>query len=555
MQEYPWFKNYDPSVPRTLKPYPEVTAVDLLADYVKQRPDFPMVIFKGREISYREIEEQSNAMANALIANGVKKGDRVICLFLNCPQTYVAFFAVWKAGGIVVPINPMYTPFELERSINEIEGEVAFVMSSFYQTVKSFQPRTRLGLVIPTDLDTYTTYPTKKEGDSVKLGKSDVWWADLLEKYKGSSRPTVKVNPSDGAIIMFSGGTTGTPKGVLGHHHAIIMVSMQLIAWTKPLLTDWESKGIVPLPMFHIFGIHMGFGLLLMRHMPQVLIQDPRDLKSVIETIRDYKIAFMPGTPTSFITLLNYPGLNPDDLRSLRWLIAGASPLMAETRRQIEQLIPGVHITEGYSSTELQNSNVCSPTLGKSKQGSVGMPTTDVIVRIMDSEAGTKELNVGEAGEVVIKAPQVMMGFWNRPEETAEVLRDGWVYTGDIGYLDEDGYLFLTSRKKDVIKVGGFQVWPREVEEALATHPAVAEVVVAGIPDPRQGEAAKAWIVLKEGKQVTEEELKVLAREKLVGYKVPRFYEFRKELPKLATGKVLRRVLQEEEKQKQRKNV
>jgi long-chain acyl-CoA synthetase len=551
-KDYLWLKHYDPGVPHTLQPYPDITVLNVITDTLKQRPDHPLAIFQGREMSYREVEEHSNALAAALTVNGVKKGDRVTCLFLNCPQSFIAFFAIWKAGAIVVPLNPLYTPFELERSIKDVGAETAIIGSTYYEAVKSFQPHTKLRWVIASDVETYARLPMKREGDSIKLEKGDVRWTDLIAKYRGVPRPALKVNPSDTAVILFSGGTTGTPKGVMGSHHSIIITAMVHRAWFKPLIVEWDDRALVPLPLFHSFGVYVSFGTHLMSHIPQVLIENPRDIKNVVDTIRDYKITSVSVTPATLNAILNYPGLKSDDLRPLKRVTSGAAPLMSETKHRFEKLISG-HVVEGYGLTESGIVGATFPVKGKWKQGSVGIPPTDVVVRIMDIATGTKELKHGEIGEIIIKAPQLMQGYWKRPEETAETLRDGWLYTGDIGYMDEDSYLFLTSRKKDLIKCGGFQVWPREIEEILMEHPAVAEVCVGGIPDPRQVEAAKAWVILKEGYQTTQEELRQFCREKLTGYKVPRFFEFRKDLPKTMVGKVLRRILQDEEKEKQEK--
>ena len=553
MRDYPWFKHYEAGVSHTLQPYPDITVLDVLADTLKQRPEHPLAIFQGRKVSHREVEEHSNALAAALMVNGVKKGDRVICLFLNCPQSFIAFFAIWKTGAIVVPLNPLYTPFELERSINDVEAEVGIIGSTYYQAVKSFQPRTNLRFVIASDLETYARSPMKRESDSIKpLEKGDVWWTDLIDKYKGSPRPSIKVRPSETALILFSGGTTGTPKGVMGSHHSIIITATIHKEWGKSVIVEWEGKSLVPLPLFHSFGVYGSFGVLLMSHVPQVLIQNPRDIKNVVDTIRDYKITRFSATPTMLTSILNYPGLKSDDLRSLKRVGSGAAPLMSETKHRFEKLISGP-VVEGYGLTESAIIGATFPIKGKWKQGSVGIPPTDVVVRIVDIATGTKEMKQGEIGEIIIKAPQLMQGYWRRPEETAETLREGWLYTGDIGYLDKEGFLFLTSRKKDLIKCGGFQVWPREIEEILMMHRAVTEVCVGGIPDPRQGEAVKAWVVLKSGLQTTQEELQQFCREKLTGYKVPRFFEFRKDLPKTMVGKVLRRILQDEEKEKQEK--
>ncbi len=548
MTEYPWFKSYDPDVPHSLKPYPDMTVIDLLADLVKQRPDEALSIFQGREVSYREVEDHSNALARALIAGGVKKGDRVICLFLNCPQSHIAFFAIWKAGGIVVPLNPLYTPFELERSIKTVGAKVAIVHSLWYATIKGLQKNAGLQTIIATDIDTYGVKPAKREGDSVKVEDGDTWWSSLLEKYQGATRPAVEVKKEDTSLILFSGGTTGVPKGAMTTHHAIIITGNQHVAWYKSAFPPGE-KVLGVLPLFHAFGVYVAFGFCLLYHCPQVLILNPRDMKNVVETIRDYKIVSLSATPAMYIGILNYPDRKPDDIRSLKLVSSGAAPLLTETKLELEKLIDGV-VIEGFGMTETAIAGASTPVKGIWKQGSTGCPLPDVIMRIVDVETGEKELKAGQAGELLIQAPNLMTGYWDRREESAAVLRDGWLYTGDVGYLDDDGYLFLTSRKKDLIKVGGFQVWPREVEEVIAMHPAVAEVTVAGVPDPVHGEVVKAWVVLKEGHEITAEELHKFTREKLTGYKVPRFIEFRKNLPKTLVGKVLRRVLQDEEQTK-----
>lgn len=549
MEDYTWFKSYDPGVPYTLQPYSDITVLDVLADSVRQRPEHPLAIFQGREVSLREVEEHSNAIARGLIANGVKKGDRVVSLFLNCPQSFIAFFGIWKAGAIVVPLNPYYTTFELEHSINDAEADVAIVGSTYYETVKSFQSHTKLRLVIASDLDTYARSPSKKEGDSVKLERGDTWWSHLIDKFSGSPRPDVKVDKADTALLLFSGGTTGTPKGVMCSHHSIIITAMFHRAWYKAVINEWQDKALVQLPLFHSFGVYVSFGVSIMCHIPQVLIQNPRDIKNIIDSIRDYKITSVSVTPTTLIAILNYKDLKPGDLLSLTRVGSGAAPLMAETKHNFEKIMSGP-VIEGYGLTESGIVGANFAVKGRWKQGSVGLPPIDVVVRIMDIETGTRQSKTGEEGEITIRALQLMQGYWNRPQETAETLRDGWLYTGDIGYMDEDGYLFITSRKKDLIKCGGFQVWPREVEEILMTHPAVAEVCVAGIPDPRQVEAVKAWVVMKQGQSATPDELHSFCKEKLTGYKVPRFFEFRNDLPKTLVGKVLRRVLQDEEKAK-----
>jgi len=550
MTDYLWYKSYDPGVPHSLKPYPRKTILDVIAEAKNERPDYPMLIFQDRKVSYREVETESDALAAALAGIGVKKGDRVAALFLNCPQNYILFFAIWKLGAIVVPLNPLYTEFELERSLNDVTAEVVVVLNLWYGMVKKFQSRTGVKKVILTEFDDYTAPNKEKPASAVEHG--DHWWLELTRKYAGVKPPEVEVKPEDTAMILFSGGTTGTPKGVMESHHSLVITGLQVAAWFNAVSIGWDEMFLVPLPLFHSFGIYASFGMALVQHNVSVLIANPRDIKGMVETIKKYKITNTGAAPSMFISLLEYPELKLGDLKSLRMATSGAAPLMRETKEELEKHISG-RVAEGYALTESGMAMLTTPALGKWKEGSIGLPLPDTIIRIMDIESGLREAKQGEPGEIIIKAPQLMQGYWNRPEETKEILRDGWLYTGDIGYMDEDGYVFLTSRKKDVIKPGGFQVWPREVEEILMAHPAVAEVCVGGIPDRRQMEAVKAWIVLKEGQTVSPEELQKFCREKLTGYKVPRFIEFRKDLPKTFVGKVLRRVLQDEEKARQEK--
>ncbi len=550
MDEYLWYKSYDKGVPHSLEPYPRKTILDVIREAGRERPDYPMLIFQDRKVSYREVENESDALAAALASMGVRKGDRVAALFLNCPQNYILFFAVWKLGAIIVPLNPLYTEFELEARLNDVNVGVAVVLNLWYGMIKRFQGRTSVKTVILTEFDDYTT-PDKEKSASV-IEQGDHWWLDLTRKYAGAKPPEVEVKPEDTAMILFSGGTTGTPKGVMESHHSLVITGLQVAAWFNAVSIGWDEMFLVPLPLFHSFGIYASFGMALVQHNVSVLVANPRDIKGMVETIKKYKITNTGAAPSMFISLLEYPELKPGDLKSLRMATSGAAPLMRETKEQLEKHISG-RVAEGYALTESGMAMLTTPALGKWKEGSIGLPLPDTIIRIVDIDTATRDVAQGENGEILIKAPQLMQGYWNRPEETKEILRDGWLYTGDIGYMDDEGYVFLTSRKKDVIKCGGFQVWPREIEEILMAHPAVAEACVGGIPDPRQMEAVKAWIVLKSGQTVSPEELQKFCREKLTGYKVPRFIEFRKDLPKTFVGKVLRRLLQDEEISRQEK--
>jgi long-chain acyl-CoA synthetase len=389
----------------------------------------------------------------------------------------------------------------------------------------------------------FTLAKEKKEGHRVTLQPGDLAWQDLMRQYAGAARPAVALAGADPAILLFSGGTTGTPKAALGTHRGLLMAAMQLHAYGSTVLDDWNDIITVVMPMFHVYG-NMALNTSLVSRWPMALVPNPRDIDDLIATIAKVKPAVLHGVPTLFIALLNHPKVQAGkaDFKSLKVCYAAAAPLLAETKRQFEALTGG-SLLEAYAMTETMLAAVVCPAHGVHKQGSIGLPLPDVDVRIVDIDTGEQTLPPGEMGEIVVSAPQIMVGYWQRPAETAAMIRDGWVYTGDLGYMDEDGYFFIVDRKKDLIKPAGFQVWPREVEEVIAMHPAVSEVSVAGVPDEYQGEAVKAWVVLRAGKEVTGDELRAFCREHLTGYKVPKYVEFRDSLPKTMVGKVLRRAL------------
>ena len=559
MEQYPWFKSYDPGVPQTLEPYPKKTLLDIIDETTKEKPDHTMMIFMGNYLSYAQMQEDSDAFAAALADMGVKKGDRVAVMLPNIPQFVVAQIGAWRLGAIVSGINPLYTEHELTHTLNECGAEVAVTLTAFYKPLKNVQKRTKVKKIIVANLKDYlkpllalafSLLKEKKEGFYLKdVEPGDAWFKDLVNKYKGARRPDVKVGPDDPAWILFSGGTTGLPKAAVGNHFAGVYTGIQINTWFASEIKPWTDVYLCPLPLFHAFGNVGVLSVGIVGHNPICLIANPRDRNLLVSTIEKVKPNFMLGVPTLYNSILEHPKVKSGkaDFKSLKMSMSGAAPLMAETKKRWEALTGG-RISEGYGLTESMIACCVSPARGRFKEGSIGCPVSDVVVRIGDITTGEGSLKPGETGELVMKAPQLMAGYLNRPEETEEMLRGGWLYTGDIGFMDEDGYIFITSRKKDLIKPGGFQVWPREVEEIISSHPAVAEVCVAGIPDAKQVEAVKAWVVLKEGSSATAEDIQKFAREKLTGYKVPKAIEFRKELPKTLVGKVLRRVLQEEEK-------
>jgi len=556
--EYPWLKNYDEGVPYTLEPYPEQTLLDILSDTVRQRPDHTALIFKGRRLSYNELKRLSDAFANALVTLRVKKGDRVALLLPNSPQSIITQIGIWKAGGIAVPINPLYTEGELERLLNECDADTVVVLTRFYKKIKSLHPRTRVRHIIATNIKEYlprvlsllfTLFKEKKEGHRIQLQPSDFWLGHLLEQHVGMPRPNVEISPQDPALILFSGGTTGEPKGAVGTHHSLLMTGMQLRAWFSTISTEWEDVILLTIPLFHVYGNAGVFAVGIFGRDSFSIVPDPRDTDDLVNTIRKVHPTFLPGVPTLFNALLNHPAVQAGkvDFKSIKFCVSGASSLLAEVKNRFEALTGG-RVVEGYGLTESMMAAVVNPLHGRYKPGSVGTPLPDVEIRIADADTGEGSLPPGEAGEILMRAPQLMKGYWERPVETEKTIRNGWLYTGDLGYLDEDGYLFIVDRKKDVIKPSGFQVWPREVEEVIASHPGVNEVGVGGVLDEYQGEAVKAWIVLRPGQQVTADDIRTYCRKKLAGYKVPKHIEFMESLPKTIVGKVLRRALVEKEK-------
>jgi long-chain acyl-CoA synthetase len=558
----PWLDHYDAGVPATLEPYPDRTLLDYLDESARSSPRQPIAIMHGATLSYRDLERQSDALAAALADIGVRPGDRIALCLPNVPQFLVAEFGAWKAGAIVCPINPTYTEHEIVDALTVTGAETIVALNRFYGKLKALQPRTAVKRIITTNVKeylpatlaiAYTLFKEKKAGDRITLAKGDLRLRRLLSRYRRAPRATMRVRPDDRAVILMSGGTSGSPKGVVGLHRALVMAGCQLRAWLRPSLQEWTDSIMLPLPLFHTYGNTGAQGLAFVNHNPIVLIPDPRDVGGVLSEIERTKPAFLCAVPTLLTTLLYHPRTRAGKVSfdSIKLCFSGAAPLMAETKRRWEELTGGVLI-EGYSLTEAQMAVVANPALGEKKLGSVGMPLPDVVLRIVDADAGEHELPQGEVGEIVISAPQLMQGYWQRDEETRAMLRvdaggQRLLYTGDLGYLDEDGYLFIVDRKKDLIKPSGYQVWPREVEEVISSHPAVAECGVAGLPDAARGEILKAWVVLRPGATATIDELKTHCREHLAPYKVPSRWEFVTDLPKTTVGKVLRRELRRRE--------
>src|SRR5438552_13847801 len=488
----PWLARYDPGVPATLAPYPARTLVDYLADAARSQPDKPALLFKGATMTYGRLARLSDACAAAFSALGVRRGDRVGLLLPNCPQFLIAEFGAWKLGAIVAPLNPIYTEHELEGPLRDHAVETIVTLTRFYPRVKTVQPRTGLRRVIATNIKEYfppllrvlfTLLRETKDGDRIRLNPGDHDFAHLLLVNQGRRPPPVTVTASDPAVLLMSGGTTGTPKGVVGTHGAYAIAGAQIQAWNKSVLQGSDDVTFLPLPLFHVYGNVGVQALTFLNGASIALVPNPRDLADLLATIKRTRPTFFNGVPTLYIALLNHPDVQRGkiDFTSIRICFSGASALMADTKTRFEALTGG-RIVEGYSLTEAMMALCVNPVDGVNKMASVGMPLPDVHVRIFDAELGAQEMPSGQVGEICFSALQLMIGFWNRPDETCSALRDHaehdgtrrWLHTGDLGYLDDDGYLFIVDRKKDLIKTSSYQVWPRVIEETLSSHPAVA---------------------------------------------------------------------------------
>ena len=558
MNEKPWLAHYDKGVPHTVE-IPNAPLFHFLEESARKYPDRACTIFKGAVITFKEMNELTDRMAAALVDMGVKKGDRVGIFMPNTPQFVIAYYGILKAGGAVVATNPLYTPPEIEHQASDAGIEVMFVMTNFYKTIKKAQPKTKIKKLIVTNLKEtlpplmrllFTLAREKKGGFRIEGGlqEGEVWMQDLLTKYKDAPRPKVEIDPDDTALFQYSGGTTGVSKGAVATHRNVVANTLQLRGWFVNL-EEGKEVFLMGIPLFHVYGMVAGMNLSMSTGSTMVMVPNVRDLKDVMDNISKYRCTIFPGVPALYNGINNHPDVKAHkyDLSSIKACISGSAALMRETKEQFEALTGG-KVFEGYGLSEAPTGTHCNPLLGINKTGSIGMPLPNMECRIVSLDDGETDLAPGEIGELLLHGPQVMKGYHNMPTETANSLRkdkDGktWLYTGDIVRMDEDGYFYIVDRKKELIKPGGFQVWPREVEEAIASHPKVLEVGVGGIPDPNRGETVKAWIVLKPGEELSVAELKAHCKERLAPYKVPTHFEFRNELPKTTVGKILRREL------------
>ncbi len=560
-----WHKHYDQGVPISLD-IPDITLNEMFQEAVKTYATSRALIFFNNTLTYAQLDQLVTQFASALQQAGFQKGDRIALYMPNCPQYSIAYFGALRAGGIVVPSNPLYVPREIEHQVKDSGATFVVVLSLLYPRLKQVRNRLDLTKVIVANIKEYFPTILKLLFTLVKENKPDqngerhridlsgeadtVWFQVFLNSATGQPRP-VEIKSKDTAILMYTGGTTGVPKGAELTHGNLIANTYQSASW----LTDvnrGKSTMMTALPLTHSYAMTICQNQAVHNGGAQVLIPNPRDLDDVLKNLVKHKVEYLPGVPTLYNAINNHPDVKngKHDLRSIKSSISGAASLPESVQQAYMKITKG-KLTEGYGLSEASPLVTANPMSG-GKIGTIGVPVPETDLKIVDLETGTQALEPGEAGEICIKGPQVMRGYWNRPEETEKVLRtdeqgDIWLHTGDIGMMDEDGYFKIVDRKKDMIIAGGYNIYPNEVEDILYEHPAILEAAVVGVPDERRGEVVKAFVVLHEGESLEVEALRAWCKKEMRTYMVPSHVEFRDSLPKSMVGKIMRRLLLEEE--------
>ncbi len=552
----PWLAAYDPGVPAEID-LPDEPLHAALSSAAQRYPGRIAIRFLGRSITYRELDAQANRFANALIALGVQKGDRVALLMPNCPQMVIAYYGGLRAGAVMVPTSPLYVESELEHQLADAEASVVVCLSALFTRLQAVRPRlpalrhvivTNIKDFFPTRLRLlFTISKERKDGHRVSLpADGHTFWLNRLLSRARATDPGVAVAAQDLALLQYTGGTTGVAKGAMLTHRNLVANALQVRAWIGKLASpDGQDVVMGVLPLFHIYAmtIVMNFSI---RGGGTMVLQPRFVLDDLLKGIDRERPHFLPGVPTIYMAINHAPNLSRYNLRSLKGAISGAAPLPREVQVQFEALT-GAQLVEGYGLTEASPVTHCVPLSGEHRVGTIGVPVSGTDAAIFDQDTSSNRLGPGETGELAVRGPQVMQGYWKQPEETAKVLHDGWLLTGDVACIDADGYFSIVDRKKDMIITGGMNVYPRDVEEPLDQHPKIKEAVAVGLPDERWGEAVKVYIVLRDGQTATEQEIIDYCHTRMARYKVPKYVEFRAELPKSLVGKVLRRQLIAEE--------
>ena len=549
-QNKPWLARYDEGVPKSVN-YEEVCLPELLDRSAQKFPDTMALLFQGYKVTYRELKEMVDRFAACLADFGIQKGDSVAILLPNVIPCVVGYYAILKIGAIAVMNNPLYTDRELEHQFNDSGSKLLITLDLLGNRMIDLRPKTSIKQIVYTSIGDYLPFPKnllfplvgKKKGlkADVKSAPDVYRWKNTLERLNGQP-PKVKLSFDDTAMYQYTGGTTGVSKGVMLTHSNLSKQVQHLRVWF-PEFNDGEEVMLGALPFFHVFGLSTAMNLSIYAGWGHILVPKPQP-EQLLEAISKFKPTFAPLVPTMFIGLLNHPGIDQADLTSIKGCFSGSAPLPVEVIRDFEAKT-GSTIVEGFGMTESSPVTHINPFIGERKVGSIGIPISDTECRIVDLNDGETDMPLGESGELLLKGPQVMKGYWNKPEATAETLTDGWLHTGDISKMDEDGYFYIVDRKKDMIISGGYNVYPRDIEEVFFEHPKVIEAAALGVPHPKRGEQVKVFVVLKEGETGTEEEFLTYCKDKLAAYKLPTMIEFRDELPKTNVGKILKKDLRE----------
>ncbi len=553
--ERPWRKSYDKGVAHTITPF-DGPLFELLDEAARKNPHATACIFQNTKISYAKLKAEAETFAASLRLLGVSHGDRVAVMLPNIPQAMVAFWGILKAGAVVVMINPLYMEKEILHHIQDCGAKHLVMLDLLWPKITELRPRLNIEKYIVTSIAEALSFPLnwlyafreKRHNTAVNIPYDDHVspWKSMFttkEKYSAENEITSKTL----ALIQYTGGTTGLPKGVMLSHANLGTNCHQIIEIIQEIAKDKHSF-VSLLPFFHVYGLSVG--LIIPTALRACVLPMPRYVpQDVLKLIKKHRPSIFPGAPSVYASLMQQKNLSSFDLSCIKLCISGSAPLSAEHYARFQE-ITGAAIVEGYGLTEASPITHINPLFAKERRtASIGLPLPSTDARIVDTEGGSLTLPKGKLGELVIRGPQVMSGYWNKPDETASALRNGWLYTGDLATMDDDGYFYIMDRKKDMVIVGGYNVYPREVDEVLLEHPYILEAVAVGIEDETRGEILKAYVVLKPEVTMTRAEVIAWCRKKLAGYKVPRTVEFRDELPKTIVGKVLRRALREEEEQ------
>jgi long-chain acyl-CoA synthetase len=542
-----WLKNYDYNVPTTIR-YPKFPIQNLVHLAAAQFPHKAAVDFYGSELTFRQVRDQVLRLANVFIRFGLKKGDRIGIALPNCPQYIIAYYAALSVGAIVVNMNPSDTYDELKFIVENTGLKTVVTFDGALSTMRPLALELELKQMIVTRLTDYIKAFDVSTARELELEKCGYHFSELLAASTNTNLPRIDFSPDDPALIQFTGGTTGLPKGALLSHGNVVAATFQCLQWGNSTIpyTPFEKRTVVGIiPYFHVYGNLCCMNWAFLSMATQILL--PRfDMDELLGTFTRFEqITFFPIMPTMITAILNHPKVQEMNLpEKIRYFNAGGAPMPVELIQKVKDM--GIFFCEGWGMSETASMGISNPALAN-KTGSIGVPCIDTDVRLVDLANGTKDVKRGEPGEILIKGPTVMKGYWNNPAETSIQFSDGWLRTGDVGQMDEDGYITIVDRKKDMISAAGGNIYPREVDEVLYQHPKVAEAVTVGIPDPDGGESIKACIVLKDGQEAMEAEIIQFCKDKLPPSKVPNFVEFRDSIPKSAVGKILRKILREQE--------